>query len=142
MPTFQYIPLDVFTDRLFGGNQLAVFPDARGIPDAMLQDIAREFNYSETTFCYPPANPAHEARVRIFTPGAEVPFAGHPTIGTAIALHARPVVNRQLPPASNLDLVARSDDVIGRRGGPILGREARRGIPEQVKSKKGKVSAG
>jgi trans-2,3-dihydro-3-hydroxyanthranilate isomerase len=86
---FAYVTLDVFTDRLFGGNQLAVFPDARGIPDTALQDIAREFNFSETTFCYPPANPAHEARVRIFTPGAEVPFAGHPTIGTAIALHAR-----------------------------------------------------
>lgn len=89
MTAFAYVTLDVFTDRLFGGNQLAVFPDARGIPDTTLQDIAREFNFSETTFCYPPANPAHAARVRIFTPGAEVPFAGHPTIGTAIALHAR-----------------------------------------------------
>ena len=75
MTAFAYVTLDVFTDRLFGGNQLAVFPDARGIPDTTLQDIAREFNFSETTFCYPPANPAHAARVRIFTPGAEVPFA-------------------------------------------------------------------
>ena len=65
MTAFAYVTLDVFTDRLFGGNQLAVFPDARGIPDTTLQDIAREFNFSETTFCYPPANPAHAARVRI-----------------------------------------------------------------------------
>ena len=88
MPDFRYITLDVFTDRLFGGNPLAVFPDATGIPEAALLDITREFNYSETTFCYPPADPSHAARVRIFTPGAEVPFAGHPTVGTAIALHA------------------------------------------------------
>ncbi len=88
MPEFRYITLDVFTDRPFGGNQLAVFPDATGIPESALLDIAREFNYSETTFCYPPTDAAHAARVRIFTPGAEVPFAGHPTVGTAIALHA------------------------------------------------------
>ncbi|MDA1080376.1 MAG: PhzF family phenazine biosynthesis protein [Gemmatimonadetes bacterium] len=88
MPEFRYVTLDVFTDRPFGGNQLAVFPDASGIPEAALLDITREFNYSETTFCYPPADKAHAARVRIFTPGAEVPFAGHPTVGTAIALHA------------------------------------------------------
>jgi len=88
MPEFRYVTLDVFTSRPFGGNQLAVFPDATGIPEAALIEITREFNYSETTFCYPPANPKHTARVRIFTPGAEVPFAGHPTVGTAIALHA------------------------------------------------------
>ena len=91
MPEFRYITLDVFTNRPFGGNQLAVFLDATGIPEASLIDITREFNFSETTFCYPPADPAHEARVRIFTPGAEVPFAGHPTVGTAIALHAKRV---------------------------------------------------
>lgn len=89
MPEFKYVTLDVFTDRLFGGNQLAVFPDATGIPESALLAITREFNYSETTFCYPPSDPAHTARVRIFTPGEEVPFAGHPTVGTAIVLHAR-----------------------------------------------------
>jgi trans-2,3-dihydro-3-hydroxyanthranilate isomerase len=89
MPTYKYVTLDVFTDRPFGGNQLAVFPDATGIPEDQLLAITREFNYSETTFCYPPRDPAHAARVRIFTPGSEVPFAGHPTVGTAIALHAR-----------------------------------------------------
>lgn len=89
MPDFRYVTLDVFTDTPFGGNPLAVFPDATGIPESALLPVTREFNYSETTFCYPPANPAHAARVRIFTPGGEVPFAGHPTIGTAIVLHAR-----------------------------------------------------
>jgi trans-2,3-dihydro-3-hydroxyanthranilate isomerase len=84
--THRFVTLDVFTDRLFGGNQLAVFPDATGIPDEALLEITREFNFSETTFCYPPADPAHTRRVRIFTPGAEVPFAGHPTVGTAAAL--------------------------------------------------------
>jgi trans-2,3-dihydro-3-hydroxyanthranilate isomerase len=84
--THRFVTLDVFTDRLFGGNQLAVFPDATGIPEEALLEITREFNFSETTFCYPPADPAHTRRVRIFTPGAEVPFAGHPTVGTAAAL--------------------------------------------------------
>ena len=88
MPRFRYHTADVFTDVAFRGNQLAVFPDARGIPDERLQDIAREFNFSETTFVYPPANPAHARRVRIFTPGGELPFAGHPTIGTAHVLAA------------------------------------------------------
>lgn len=81
-----YLVYDVFTDTRFGGNQLAVFPDARGLPEERLQAITREFNFSEVTFVYPPENPAHTARVRIFTPTREVPFAGHPTIGTAIAL--------------------------------------------------------
>jgi len=83
-----YVVYDVFTDRAFGGNQLAVFPDATGLDPNQLQAIAREFNFSETTFVYPPKDPAHTALVRIFTPTMEVPFAGHPTIGTALALHA------------------------------------------------------
>lgn len=78
-----YHTLDVFTHRRFGGNPLAVFPDARGIPEALLQTVARELNLSETVFVYPPATAAGTRRVRIFTPGAEVPFAGHPTVGTA-----------------------------------------------------------
>jgi trans-2,3-dihydro-3-hydroxyanthranilate isomerase len=88
MPEHRYVTYDVFTDRAFGGNQLAIFPDATLIPDELLSTIAKEFNFSETTFCYPPANPAHAARVRIFTPGSELQFAGHPTVGTAIALCA------------------------------------------------------
>ena len=81
-----FFTVDVFTDRTFGGKQLAVFPDARGIAPALMQPIAREFNYSETTFVLPPDDPAHTARVRIFTPGSELPFAGHPTVGTAHVL--------------------------------------------------------
>lgn len=84
----RYLTCDVFTDRLFGGNQLAVFPDASSIdPDRMLS-IAREFNFSETTFVLPPDDPKHTAKVRIFTPGGELPFAGHPTVGTAHVLAA------------------------------------------------------
>jgi trans-2,3-dihydro-3-hydroxyanthranilate isomerase len=82
----RYLTADVFTDRRFGGNQLAVFPDAREIPAALMPVIAREFNYSETTFVLPPDDPSHTARVRIFTPGGELQFAGHPTIGTAHVL--------------------------------------------------------
>src|SRR5918999_2331194 len=84
----RFITADVFTARPFAGNQLAVIPDARGVPEELLLPIAREFNYSETTFVYPPDDPAHTRRVRIFTPGAEIPFAGHPTIGTAVVLAA------------------------------------------------------
>jgi trans-2,3-dihydro-3-hydroxyanthranilate isomerase len=83
-----FVTVDVFTDQAFGGNQLAVFPDARAIPEELLLPITREFNYSETTFCYPPDDAAHTRRVRIFTPGGEVPFAGHPTVGTAHVLVA------------------------------------------------------
>jgi trans-2,3-dihydro-3-hydroxyanthranilate isomerase len=86
MTKYRYLTADVFTDTPFGGNQLAVFPDARGIPEHRLLDVTREFNYSETTFVYPPADSAHTRRVRIFTPGAEIPFAGHPTVGTAHVL--------------------------------------------------------
>ncbi len=82
-----YRVYDVFTDQRYGGNQLAVFLDAERLPEAELQCIAAEFNFSEVTFVYPPADPAHTARVRIFTPTTEVGFAGHPTIGTAICLH-------------------------------------------------------
>jgi trans-2,3-dihydro-3-hydroxyanthranilate isomerase len=81
----RYYTCDVFTDTRFGGNQLAVLPDAEGLSDAGMLQIAREFNYSETTFVLP-ARDGHDRRVRIFTPGGEVPFAGHPNIGTAFVL--------------------------------------------------------
>lgn len=80
-----YILLDVFTDRVFGGNQLAVFPDGAGVDAAVMQAVARELNLSETVFVLPREGAAH-ATLRIFTPGMELPFAGHPTIGAAIAL--------------------------------------------------------
>jgi trans-2,3-dihydro-3-hydroxyanthranilate isomerase len=86
MPTFAFVTADVFTKQRFGGNQLAVFPDARGIDSAQMQQIAREFNFSETTFVLPPRDRANTRLVRIFTPGGELPFAGHPTVGTAFVL--------------------------------------------------------
>ena len=81
-----YLVLDVFTDSPFGGNQLAVIPKASALPEEALQKIAREFNFSETVFLYPPKDAAHTARLRIFTPTMEIPFAGHPTVGAAVAL--------------------------------------------------------
>lgn len=78
--------LDVFTDTVFAGNPLAVVPDGSGLSAEEMQRIAREFNLSETVFVLPPENEAHTARVRIFTPTRELPFAGHPTVGTAILL--------------------------------------------------------
>jgi trans-2,3-dihydro-3-hydroxyanthranilate isomerase len=85
VPTFRYVVCDVFTDAPLTGNQLAVFTDAREIPEEQLQALAREMNYSETVFVYPKEADGH-AKIRIFTPGAEVPFAGHPTLGTAFVL--------------------------------------------------------
>ena len=82
----QFQTVDVFTDRQFGGNPVAVISDARGLSDAQMQAIANEFNLAETTFVLPPDDPAHTARVRIFTPRAEMPFAGHPNVGTAFVL--------------------------------------------------------
>ena len=81
--------LDVFTERTFGGNPLGVFPDAAHLPSDLMQRIAKEMNLSETVFLGPPETPDGTARVRIFTPGREVPFAGHPTVGSAIYLAAR-----------------------------------------------------
>ncbi|WP_043364790.1 PhzF family phenazine biosynthesis protein [Belnapia sp. F-4-1] len=89
MRRYRFVTLDVFTDRRFGGNQLAVFPDAQGLSDAEMQALAAEFNLSETTFVLPPEDPANTARVRIFNRTAEMPFAGHPNVGTAFVLADR-----------------------------------------------------
>jgi trans-2,3-dihydro-3-hydroxyanthranilate isomerase len=85
VPVFRYVIADVFTDRPLAGNQLAVFTDAREIPEDSLQPLAREMNFSETVFVYPAEGDGH-ARMRIFTPMAELPFAGHPVLGTAFVL--------------------------------------------------------
>jgi len=85
MATYRYVVADVFTDRPLAGNQLAVFTDAREIPEAELQPLAREMNFSETVFVYSPAADGH-ASIRIFTPMDELPFAGHPVLGTAFVL--------------------------------------------------------
>jgi trans-2,3-dihydro-3-hydroxyanthranilate isomerase len=84
--SYRYLHYDVFTDQLFGGNQLAVFLDGRGLAAGVMQSIANEMNFSETTFVLPPENGGTDFRLRIFTPSAELPMAGHPTIGSAFAL--------------------------------------------------------
>lgn len=83
---YRYMVLDVFTDRRFCGNPLAVLPESQGLDDAAMQAIAREFNLSETSFVLPPRDTKNLAAVRIFTPAHELPFSGHPTVGTAFAL--------------------------------------------------------
>ncbi len=88
MQSLRFLTCDVFTTAPFTGNQLAVVFDADGLPTETLQSITREFNYAETSFVFPPDDPSHSKRVRIFTPEGELPFAGHPTIGTAHALVA------------------------------------------------------
>ena len=85
---YRYFICDVFTKEKFGGNQLAVFPEAVGLSEIDMQNIAKEFNFSETAFVFPPEG-CHTKKIRIYTPTTEVPFAGHPTIGTAFALAQR-----------------------------------------------------
>ena len=87
MPTYAYHLLDVFTDQPFGGNPLAVFPDAAGMSGDVMQRIARELNLAETAFVLPTDNPECDFRVRIFSPAVEMPMAGHPTVGTADVLY-------------------------------------------------------
>ena len=84
--SYRFVIADVFTETAFGGNQLAVFPDGRGLSGRAMQAIAREFNFAETTFVLPSDDARHARRVRIFAPKKELPFAGHPTIGTAAVL--------------------------------------------------------
>jgi trans-2,3-dihydro-3-hydroxyanthranilate isomerase len=85
---YRFYTADVFTDRIFGGNQLAVLPDAAGLSPEQMQRVAAEFNYSETAFVFPPEDARNTRRVRIFTPATELPFAGHPTLGAAHVLAA------------------------------------------------------
>ncbi len=86
MSTINYLHYDVFTDRAFEGNQLAVFPDARGLDTADMQALANEMNFAESTFILPAESAGTDMRLRIFTPGREMPMAGHPTIGSTFAL--------------------------------------------------------
>ena len=86
MRRFRYVICDVFTDVALAGNQLAVFTDARDLTAEDMQTLAREMNLSETVFCLPPSSPDADVRIRIFTPATELPFAGHPTLGTAFVL--------------------------------------------------------
>lgn len=86
MRKLRYILVDVFTDRAFGGNPLAVFPDGQGITSAEMQALAKELNLSETTFVLPAEQAEHDYKLRIFTPALELPMAGHPTLGTSFVL--------------------------------------------------------
>jgi trans-2,3-dihydro-3-hydroxyanthranilate isomerase len=96
MRSYRYLQFDVFTGHLFSGNQLAVFPDGRGLPSETMQAIAKEMNFSETTFVLPAERPDTDVRMRIFTPGSELPMAGHPTIGTTFALARTGLITREL----------------------------------------------
>jgi trans-2,3-dihydro-3-hydroxyanthranilate isomerase len=96
---YQFYTADVFTDRMFGGNQLAVFANAQGLNSEQMQAIAREFNLSETVFVFPPETPEGTRCLRIFTPKTELEFAGHPTVGTAYVLSAIgeiPLINKEI----------------------------------------------
>jgi trans-2,3-dihydro-3-hydroxyanthranilate isomerase len=108
--TYPFVTVDVFTDRRFGGNPLAVFPDARGMADGEMQALAAEFNLSETTFVLPPADPRNTARVRIFNRVAEMAFAGHPNVGTGFVLAARAVATAARGP---LEGVLRFEEIAG-----------------------------
>jgi trans-2,3-dihydro-3-hydroxyanthranilate isomerase len=94
MRRLHYHRVDVFTDRAFGGNPLAVCTNGRGLSTETMQAIAKEFNLSETTFVLPPDDPRHDWRVRIFTPGSELPMAGHPTVGTSFVLAREHMIRR------------------------------------------------
>jgi trans-2,3-dihydro-3-hydroxyanthranilate isomerase len=115
----RYITVDVFTDRAFGGNPLAVVLDAAGLTTAQMQAIATEFNYSETTFVLPPRESGHDAHVRIFTPVRELPFAGHPNVGTAFVLArqaAKPPAHLIFEEGAGLvpiDILTEGDKVVG-----------------------------
>jgi len=111
MRHFSYETVDVFTDQPLAGNPLAVFADARGLSTDEMQRIAREFNYSEVTFVLPPADPSNSAQVRIFTPTNELPFAGHPNVGTAFVL-------------------GRHDQIFGRLAGETMRFEEGAGLVE------------
>ncbi|MBV8191410.1 MAG: PhzF family phenazine biosynthesis protein [Alphaproteobacteria bacterium] len=128
-----FVTVDVFTDRRFGGNPLAVVTRAEGLTTAEMQSIAAEFNLAETTFVLPPRNPAHTAEVRIFTPKAELPFAGHPNVGTAFVLaragesYGRKIAGERLVFEEQAGLVPLDLD---RQGGEVVG--ARLAAPQKL----------
>jgi len=123
MRQIAYETVDVFAAKRFGGNPLGVIADARGLTDAEMQSIAREFNYSESTFVLPPENPANTARVRIFTPASELPFAGHPNVGTGYAL-------------------ARLGSVFGKAVGDVMRFEELAGLVEVTVQRRGGIVEG
>jgi trans-2,3-dihydro-3-hydroxyanthranilate isomerase len=122
MNSLSYTTVDVFTSTRFEGNPLAVMADARGLSDAAMQKIAAEFGYSEVTFVLPPESPENTARVRIFTPTMEIPFAGHPNVGTAYVL-------------------GQQSEIFGRPIGDTLRFEEKAGLVEvALKRREGRVT--
>ena len=120
MKRLRFVTCDVFTDRPFGGNQLAVFPSVMGLPTATMQAIAREFNFSETTFVEKTGRAGCTCRVRIFTPGRELPFAGHPTLGTAhVLVHAGAVPGHAAEGGSVAGAAGHVDLVFEEGVGPV-----------------------
>ncbi|WP_454688831.1 PhzF family phenazine biosynthesis protein [Achromobacter aloeverae] len=121
----RYATIDVFTNRLFAGNPVAVVLDAQGLSTRQMQALATEFGYSETTFVLPPADPRHTAHVRIFTPDREIPFAGHPNLGTACAL-ADDMTARGIPVPDTLSFEEAAGQVeiaLWRQDGRVVGAE-------------------
>ena len=121
----RYVTVDVFTTQVFGGNPLAVVLDAQGLTTAQMQSIATEFNYAETTFVLPPREAGHTAHVRIFTARIEVPFAGHPNVGTAVVL-ARDLEEKGHPPLDRMIFEEGAGLVpirLLREGGAVVGAE-------------------
>lgn len=116
----EFVTVDVFTERRFGGNPLAVIPDAAGLSATQMQAIANEFNLSETTFVLPPKDPARTAEVRIFTPKFEMPFAGHPNVGTGFVVGRRgdagdALVFEEKAGLVPLELFKEGDAIVGAR---------------------------
>jgi trans-2,3-dihydro-3-hydroxyanthranilate isomerase len=121
----RYVTVDVFTTRVFGGNPLAVVLDAEGLTTAQMQSVASEFNYAETSFVLPPRDADHTAHVRIFTPRTEIPFAGHPNVGTAVVL-ARELEAKGTPPLDRIVFEEAAGLVLIRllrEGGAVVGAE-------------------
>src|SRR5260370_36864006 len=114
MRSYGFVTVDVFTDRRFGGNPLAVFPDASGLSDGEMQSLAAEFNLSETTFVVPPENPSNTAPVRIFNRTSEMPFAGHPNVGNGWVLAG---LGRDRDGMLRFEEIAVLVDVSGERNG-------------------------
>lgn len=132
----RYVTVDVFTQHAFGGNPLAVVLDADGLTTAQMQSIATEFNYSETTFVLPAREPDHTAHVRIFTARTEVPFAGHPSVGTAVVL-AQEMANDGRPAADRFTFEEAAGLVsirLIREHGVVVGAELAAPEPLSVRS--------
>lgn len=117
---YEFVTVDVFTDHRFGGNPLAVLPNAAGLTTEQMQAIANEFNLSETTFVLPPTDAAHTAQVRIFTPKFEMPFAGHPNVGTGFVVACRlgvpdPLVFEEIAGLVPIEVLRDGETIIGAR---------------------------